>query len=244
MKEQKESLTPIICEICKTRQGQIRFRKNRKNEVKIRYRRQCAGCTSKQWNKDNPDKRKIIQQRARRRYREEYKNYKYQLMLHIGQTCCKHCNNPDTRVLTFHHRNPDEKAFKVSWGFTHSLTMPKLKAEAEKCDVLCANCHIIAHTNDNANPNAQHLKCKKALLEHIRQLCCSHCGSDDIRVLTFHHNDPETKEFKLSTQGRSMEEMKAEAEKCTVLCDNCHRILHAVAKESHSANSLHQPDEQ
>ena len=46
-------------------------------------------------------------------------------------------------ALEFHHRNPDEKEFRLT-----DRAMDKLRAEASKCDLLCANCHRIAHSDD------------------------------------------------------------------------------------------------
>ena len=47
-----------------------------------------------------------------------------------------------------------------------------------------------------------------------------------------HHIDGSTKEFGLSMQGltRSWEKTKVEADKCTLLCANCHREVHGGVK--------------
>lgn len=52
-------------------------------------------------------------------------------------------------------------------------------------------------------------------------------------ALQFHHVDPATKEFHLGQQGitRSLGRMRAEAEKCVLLCANCHAQVEAGAKE-------------
>jgi transposase len=43
-------------------------------------------------------------------------------------------------ALEFHHRNPSEKRFALSYGgVAHSLA--KARVEAAKCSLLCANCH-------------------------------------------------------------------------------------------------------
>jgi 5-methylcytosine-specific restriction endonuclease McrA len=43
-------------------------------------------------------------------------------------------------ALQFHHLNPAEKSFALSMrGCTRSIA--KLRAEAAKCQLLCANCH-------------------------------------------------------------------------------------------------------
>jgi hypothetical protein len=54
---------------------------------------------------------------------------------------------------------------------------------------------------------------------------CRLCGYDRFPgALHFHHLDPETKTFGLSRQGvyRSLARARAEAQKCALLCANCH----------------------
>lgn len=55
---------------------------------------------------------------------------------------------------------------------------------------------------------------------------CIRCGYDRcLRALTFHHRDPATKEFPLDARNcsnRSHELLAAEADKCDLLCANCH----------------------
>ena len=54
---------------------------------------------------------------------------------------------------------------------------------------------------------------------------CAVCGYDRYAgALEFHHVDPSTKSFGLSTRGvtRSIETLRAELDKCVLLCSNCH----------------------
>lgn len=58
---------------------------------------------------------------------------------------------------------------------------------------------------------------------------CMICGYRKCkRALTFHHVDPRTKSFGLSARGitRSWEKVKAELDKCILLCANCHAEVH------------------
>lgn len=58
---------------------------------------------------------------------------------------------------------------------------------------------------------------------------CQICGySKCSRALNFHHKDPDQKDFGLSARGltRSWEKIKAELEKCILVCSNCHMELH------------------
>jgi transposase len=59
---------------------------------------------------------------------------------------------------------------------------------------------------------------------------CVLCGYDRyLGALQFHHIDPGTKAFALSQAGasRSLDKMRAEAEKCALVCANCHAELEA-----------------
>jgi hypothetical protein len=69
---------------------------------------------------------------------------------------------------------------------------------------------------------------------------CEKCGYNKCtRALCFHHIDPSTKEFELSSEyiwKVSRERMFKEADKCQMLCANCHAELHE--EESQSRSSL------
>ena len=59
---------------------------------------------------------------------------------------------------------------------------------------------------------------------------CQLCGYDRCAgALHFHHVDPATKEFALSRGGvtRSIADARREAEKCVLLCSNCHAEVEA-----------------
>ena len=58
---------------------------------------------------------------------------------------CQKCGESDPACLTFHHREPDEKEFTISFAINQRLSRKRILAEMEKCDVLCANCHMKHH---------------------------------------------------------------------------------------------------
>jgi hypothetical protein len=73
---------------------------------------------------------------------------------------------------------------------------------------------------------------KKLIQEYLKTHCCIKCGIQDIRVLDFHHKDPNKKEHCISKmllikQQRLLEEIN----KCEILCANCHRIEHCPHSE-------------
>lgn len=89
-----------------------------------------------------------------------------------------------------------------------------------------------------------HYRCKKCRSDRVaawrrrakRRLVeefgggCALCGYDrSLAALQFHHLDPQSKEFGLALQGRirAYERLRKEAEKCVLLCANCHAEVEA-----------------
>ncbi len=68
--------------------------------------------------------------------------------------------------------------------------------------------------------------------------CCRICGySRSIHALTFHHIEPTRKGFHIAgAHNRSLETLRAELTKCTLLCANCHDEIEAG--ETHLPASL------
>ncbi len=59
---------------------------------------------------------------------------------------------------------------------------------------------------------------------------CQLCGYNKcVQALEFHHFDSIEKDFGVSADGitRSWNRVKAELEKCILLCANCHREVHS-----------------
>ncbi len=57
---------------------------------------------------------------------------------------CKLCGySACLRALCFHHRNPKEKSFSLS--FRWNKPWRELVLELDKCDLLCVRCHVELH---------------------------------------------------------------------------------------------------
>jgi hypothetical protein len=70
----------------------------------------------------------------------------------------------------------------------------------------------------------------KRLLVEYKGGKCSVCGYNrSIGALDLHHSDDSSKSFGLSVRGltRSWRRLKEEADKCVLVCANCHREIHA-----------------
>ena len=56
---------------------------------------------------------------------------------------------------------------------------------------------------------------------------CERCGYNKcVDALEFHHLDPSTKEAKNLGTTAAIEKQKVEADKCILVCANCHREIH------------------
>jgi len=70
-------------------------------------------------------------------------------------------------------------------------------------------------------------KKNKLLLVEYKGGKCERCGYDKcISALEFHHLDPTTKKSKNLGTTVAIEKQKAEADKCILVCANCHREIH------------------
>jgi len=69
---------------------------------------------------------------------------------------------------------------------------------------------------------------------------CAHCDLRDLEhpeIYDYHHIDPATKIASVKViMGCTLEKVRAEADKCLLLCANCHRKEHARMKKETKAN--------
>ena len=103
--------------------------------------RQCRKC-------HNASQRKGYKLGSPHEHRDKCREQKAILVKEQGGKCID-CGGvfPDC-CYHFHHKNPEDKLFGLGSSMRHSLM--KLRAEAAKCDLLCANCHAIKTYGDAA----------------------------------------------------------------------------------------------
>jgi hypothetical protein len=70
------------------------------------------------------------------------KKTKHRAVEYLGGKCRLCGYNKCVEALTFHHRNPEEKSFNIC---NTNTAWEKLKAELDKCELLCHNCHDEVH---------------------------------------------------------------------------------------------------
>lgn len=65
------------------------------------------------------------------------------LLEYLSRSACADCGNVDIRVLEFDHRDPASKRAEVSVLAENGYSLATVQREVEKCDIRCANCHVI-----------------------------------------------------------------------------------------------------
>lgn len=91
------------------------------------YRHQCREC------------RREIKARRRLRIRQRLDKYK-------ADNRCAHCGFKDPRCLDFHHLR--DKEFSLGDIGNNGRSWDSILAEIAKCEILCANCHRVAHADN------------------------------------------------------------------------------------------------
>lgn len=93
----------------------------------------------------NKDRYRESQARRRKQRRDFVDEYK----LKKGCAKCGYDKCPD--ALEFHHKNPESKDSAIANMVIDRVGWGRLKAELEKCIVLCANCHRELHWESRGN---------------------------------------------------------------------------------------------
>jgi hypothetical protein len=119
--------------------------------------------------------------------REELKQYIEQVKRDNNCVCC---GESDYRVLEFHHRDPSQKKFSIVSAVHNRYSLPALKREIEKCDVICASCHRKIHAVD------QQYGSKKINWDYIAgwfdgEGCVTHSSTPHSFCLMFGNTDRE-----------------------------------------------------
>lgn len=92
------------------------------------------GTQTHSWCRKCVNSQTVERQRALKKQCVEYKGGK-----------CEVCGGYfHPAIFDFHHKNPDEKDFSI--GHVKALKFSDtIKAELDKCSLLCANCHRLEH---------------------------------------------------------------------------------------------------
>lgn len=99
------------------------------------------GCAKSTISYHLNSKDKIL---SRQRVRRQEK--KKTLVEYKGGECIKCGYSKCLDALDFHHRDPEDKSFTINVSKNFGIEL--LKKEADKCDLLCANCHREVHSEE------------------------------------------------------------------------------------------------
>lgn len=97
------------------------------------YQTERSRAKAKRFYEANGAHQQVVDRQKKKRLLVEYKGGKCQrceLKTHIMD------------VYDFHHRDPETKLFGIAKANV-SRPLAELKKEADKCDLLCRNCHAI-----------------------------------------------------------------------------------------------------
>ena len=113
-----------ICEICSEK-----FDSNSKSRI---YCFNCSGDSTRLDNETRKHQKTILRQSMKR-----------QAIKLLGGKCSICGYDRCIDALEFHHKNPQEKEFKLGSGNT--MSWKEYKIEALKCILVCSNCHKEIH---------------------------------------------------------------------------------------------------
>lgn len=163
------------------------------------------------------------------------------------QVPCADCGGRfEPHQMDFDHRDPSTKSFNLMSGRSMLMSTAKLRAEAAKCDVVCANCHAVRTQKkwQQARPigmsryidrKRRNWRAHAAALLELRRSPCPDClGTFSPYSMEFDHRDPADKHADVTQMvGRAgLKRIMVEAAKCDVVCANCHRMRTFVRREA------------
>lgn len=114
-----------------------------KNKEKKTLQAYCRSCNKGYQAKHYIENKENYAAKAKE-YKIQYKKKVYSWIKNfVLENPCVDCRIDDFRVIHFDHRDPLEKEFEISAGITANINLEELKEEIKKCDVRCANCHML-----------------------------------------------------------------------------------------------------
>lgn len=113
-----------------------------KSAARQTYRSYCRPCCSEYGKEHYRRNIAAYLSRARSRRTDDRPRNRAIVAEHLATHPCVDCGEADPVVLEFDHRDPTLKLADVG-RLIHSGNALALRAEIEKCDVRCGNCHRI-----------------------------------------------------------------------------------------------------
>jgi hypothetical protein len=99
---------------------------------------------SREWNKNNKEKRYLNKVKYIRTLKAQ--------IIESKNSSCNSCgikyNGKNAAIFDLHHEDPEDKDFNLSLGALNRISKARALKEAEKCLLLCANCHRLEHSEE------------------------------------------------------------------------------------------------
>lgn len=125
------------CGMCQSDRPVSEFHRNRKAYDGLQSR--CKDC-SRETQRSSSVSRNITQRQKRKQNWDKIFEY-------FGGRKCSNCGiESKWPIYDLHHKDPETK--DVSIGTIAHYNWDKIFPEVEKCVLLCANCHRIAHAKE------------------------------------------------------------------------------------------------
>lgn len=214
-------------------------------DILVNIRQTCTKCSNEKDAIEFSLRRErgnleAICKECRNKRRTELRQKKKNRIVEYKGGCCSKCKY-DTTIygLSLHHRDPNEKD-KSLISFSNK-NFNRIKSELDKCELLCENCHREVHYElfiERSNGKTQRYQWKRnkkrEYVEHKGGACLL-CGYDHYEgALDFHHLNPKEKEFQIThLYYKGLDYLKAELDKCILVCANCHAEIHAGLHEKY-----------
>jgi len=124
------------CSKCKTQKDDQYFSK--RSESKDGLKPQCKDCDRIYSQNMDPEKRNKRHNISRKK---RIRKLQLKILEFLATQKCSHCSETDPVVMEFDHLNPTTKEISVSEAIDRCFSWKRVKAEIDKCQILCANCH-------------------------------------------------------------------------------------------------------
>lgn len=128
-----------ICTMCQESKPEEEF--HFKNKATGRRNPRCKSCQSTLMKKHYQDNLEKYAERNKKTSTEQRERHRRYLFEYLKTHPCVDCGEEDVEVLQFDHiemLNGDRhRPTNSSW-----LSIPRLQAEIDKCEIRCANCHV------------------------------------------------------------------------------------------------------
>lgn len=209
------------CTKCKQVKSEDQFGK--KSHMKSQKATACLECEKAAQMKVNRKKKLLVQ-------------------YHLSQSQCQDCGCDDWRLLENDHvnndksRNSNGKRYRT---ISKNTSFKKVIEELGKCEVVCIKCHrirthsrfpeknTVSHTFNDKKAERRAFVDREKIKSGACALCEEKVTESTMYLFDWDHKDPTTKLDNISdlcNELKSLSVIKAEIDKCRLLCCSCHRL--------------------